>query len=74
MASLSKYWFRFLAAPHNILEKVRLLKEQHGYSPRTNSNGEPIMSELFLMHWDAATVRKASVLDNARISPSFKKA
>ena len=60
MASLCKYWFRFSIAPPKIQERIREMQELYEYQPRTDSNGEPIVSEMFLMHCEAATVREAS--------------
>ena len=53
-----KYWFRYLTAPDEVAETARNLKVDAGLSPRVNSLGETIVSEMFMMHCKAATVCK----------------
>ena len=55
MMSLCKYWFQFHVAPPEVIQKVQQLKEQ-GYNPRKNNDGETVVSAMFLMHCEAATV------------------
>ena len=56
MMSTCKYWFEFKTAPPEVIAKVQQLKEE-GYTPKRNSSGQPVVSAMFLMHCEAATVR-----------------
>ena len=40
-----------------MVKKVRLMKEECGYEPKRSYTGEAIMSEMFMMHSQAAEVR-----------------
>ena len=58
MITLYKYWFRFEVASPEVLEKARHLEATYGYiSKRKNCYGETMVSEMFVMHCQAATVK-----------------
>ena len=47
-------------APPEVAATARNLKEGAGMSPRVNCQGDVIVSEMFLMHCEAATVSEFS--------------
>ena len=55
MMGTCKYWFRYYVAPAEVLRVAEKLRED-GDEPRKNSLGETVVSEMFLMHCEAATV------------------
>ena len=54
-----KYWTKYVPAPPDVVAKVNQLKNTYGYSTkRTTTFGEILVSQMYLWHCEAATVRK----------------
>ena len=61
MMTTYKYWFRYSVAPPEVAATARNLKEDAGLSPRVNSCGDVAVSDMFMMHCEAATVSYAEI-------------
>ena len=64
MMRLFKYWFMFNPAPDNIKQKVESMAAAFGYtSTHTDSNGDILVSEMFILHCKAASVSATLIYD-----------
>ena len=58
MIKTMKYWFSYVEAPQEIQARIRSMGEDFGYTTnRKDEHGRPIVSVMFMMHCDAASVR-----------------
>ena len=52
-----RYWFEYVRAPPEIQKKIGTMNEAFGYTTkRQDELGNPLVSEMFLMHCKAVSV------------------